>query len=266
MASTFQNTKTRSVTKSCKVSSAFGLMFAAALLLSFGAFAQTNVDDVKIDTIVPPGGIKLHGLFSADVLPLPPGSWKVLSRTDTVRDLRVINVNYVQLTLQTTDEESNIPFMTINVNADTANINYGSSKCIALSAKNSIANDFGSTNSQLVNRCGKVLQIPSFAKSFVPNMAKQPIDVAGDLYQLMLDRLDAFSSSHGEATVVMLNANKLRGRNASYQFILKTTDGKDFAPGLQKYEAVKDWVKATGDAVGEFLDGKSVELPGFKEL
>jgi hypothetical protein len=127
---------------------------AASLALPILAMADAiKLDDVKVGSTITREGIDLGGVFSHDYLPVPDGEWTVLRITDYIerfgRTGMEKDFRYVKLVLANNDVNASVRFIGVDFNPVVERISTPFRPC-------SFAwnDDFGSTNSQFLYRCG----------------------------------------------------------------------------------------------------------------
>ena len=225
----------------------------------------TKVEDAVVGAVISEG-IKLHGFIDTAPLPLPPGGWTVLSRTDKPDDFGTTKLNFVTLILATTNPEYGIAFAYVRFNPDTANVEYSYSDC-STNDKKIVLNNFGSAPNQLVYRCAAAVNLKNFQPQINYKSSVRKYTQAGgfNLQGYFFDKPEALQQA-SEITQVFFNAYKSRGRLVAYRFVLTNlgVGSVNFSEGEAHHDSIVSWVQKTGDRLEEFLNRQSVQLPPFQ--
>ena len=232
----------------------------AALVFSGSCLAQVSFSDIKIGTMLDSKGIGLGAFIKP--LPLPPGDWEVVTRIDTVIELRggrSKSTPNVSLTLKSTDTGNSVIAMVVDFTPDSSRVNWGSANCKDNKAR--IVEDFESDATTPTFACGLARLFSAGLKDFFGNAPQNaqewPKSHLSSLARYVEEIPDAF-------TLVSLDVNRLGGRRLSYTFF--ATNAPNQIAG-DPYEAtVRDWVKATGKAVIVFLGNEASSIPTFPSM
>jgi hypothetical protein len=235
--------------------------FLVALALPFAAQAVTKVEDAVVGAVIT-DGIKMHGFFDSAPLPLPPGGWTVLYRSDETEDWPGTKLDFVKLVLASNNPEFGVGFIKVRFNPDTARVGYKYNEC-KYDGINSMVNSFGSTSSQFLYRCAIASYVRDVHRT-IPFHKKDPSGriATDDFYSEHMDVLKGVI----EISKVFFDARKSNGRLTSYEFVLLNHNSQSvtFYNGQPFFDSIESWIQKTGDKLGEFLDGKTVSLPPFK--
>jgi hypothetical protein len=229
----------------------------AALVFSGSCLAQVSFSDIKVGTMLDGKGIELGAFIKP--LPLPPGDWEVVTRINTVIELRggrSKSTPNVSLTLKSTNKGNSVIAMVVDFTPDSSRVNWGSANCKDNKAR--IVEDFETDATTPTFACGLGRLFSAGLKDFfgkAPQSTEEwPKSHLSDLARYVEEIPDAF-------TLVSLDVNRLGGRRLSYTFF--ATNAPNQAAGDPYEDTVRDWVKVAGKAVIVFLGNDTSSIPVF---
>ena len=212
------------------------------------AMAQTPYEEIEVGTVVK-DGIE-RGTFMKPI-PLPEGEWLVVSKRTEDREFTRNNSKFTRpqyfLTLKSArPQESPIYAMVVWFNPDALNMNWGNKKCENQNPK-AMIDDFGYNADSMLYLCAVSWSVSGY-KDKVATSATS----SNNWRQLNLPGLAAYPDDISDDTLeVNLWGNKFKGTAMGYTFLIKRKG--DFLSDSAYASYVKDWVHATGLALGETL-------------
>ena len=234
------------------------LATGAMLLCGSLAIAQTSYEKMEEGTVVT-SGIE-RGTFMKPI-PLPEGEWLVVRKwSDNLEFSRgsqkFTRPQHTFLLKNTQATKSPIYAMTVRFNPNSLDVNWGNSKCENANPK-ALVDDFGYTPNSTLYVCAVSWQLSNFKKRVAGSAeSKNKRD------QIQLSGLAAYPDDIPDNTLeVNVWGNKYRGTAIALTFLIERKGDAETDVAYASY--VKDWVHATGVALGDTLinDKASIVQP-----
>jgi hypothetical protein len=234
-----------------------GLSLGCCLLASI-ALAQVPSDAIRQGTVLDAPGIQLSSFGRP--MPLPPGRWEVVSRTDSEIKLTGEGPRMapkVSLTVHNTDGTAPLAAMVLSYTPDAIQIRWsGYAKCE--DAKANLVDDFGTTTGSLTYACSVSYVNPAGFKKFV---ASAPLH-ANAWVKTHVSPLAPFVADMPDKSIwSTLQLNRDRGRSLEFAFIARAHPAA--LPGDPLTPAERDWIQSTGRAYIDFLQGNASTIGAF---
>lgn len=228
-------------------------------MLTASAIAQIGTDDVKVGTVLDASGIKMLG-FGGKPLPLPPGSWEVVSRIDSSYALTGgsnTSAPKVDLTMRNINAStSNIAAMVVTYSPEVTRIRWSNNRCESTSAN--AVEDNGTTTGSNNYICSKSTYGTTGGKKFVQDAATS----TNPWVKAHVPSLMPYINDIPDANVLInIVANRDRGRIVVFDMIAKSNGTVKTGDAFD--QDIRAWMKATGAAIVSFLDSDASTIGAF---
>ena len=236
-------------------------MAVSSLLLAPYALAQIHTDEIKVGTRLTAAGITMRG-GAAPVLPLPPGHWEVVGRSDGDLGLKtnygkeVTPTSKVDLTMVNRDMTGPVAVVVAEYLPDGKNIDWTNVLCAQ--GNESFVDTVGTSTSTIDYACARVRYNQTGLKAFIANSPKSE----NQWTKKYVSPLAPYSKSMPDTGIlVFLNVNRDKER----AFVMTVLARSNFAANFNESfdNAVRSWVNATGKALIAATYGRFEAIPEF---
>ena len=230
----------------------------SCFVLASQAMAQVPSDAIKQGTVLNASGIQLSGFGKA--MPLPPGNWEVVRRTDTEIKLTGEGPSVapvVDLVLRNTDASAPLAAVMLAYTPEAIRIRWKSNvKCEDPNAN--LVDDHGTTAGSLTYACSISYVNKEGFKKFVTNAPSH----TNDWVKTHLSPLVPFVADIPDRNIwSSLRVNRDRGRNIEIAFIARSNSAPWSDDPLNQSE--RAWIKSTGKAYIDILEGNASWVQPF---
>jgi hypothetical protein len=227
-------------------------------MLASAALAQVSTESIKQGTVLDAAGIQLSTFGKP--MPLPPGKWEVVQRADSEVKLTGEGLSAapkVNLTVRNTDVTAPLAAMVVSFTPEVIQIRWnGNIKCEA--PKANLVEDFGTTTGSLTYACSIAYANQAGFKKLVANASAH----ANDWIKANLPPLGAYQADMPDKiTWSSLHVNRDRGRNISIEFFARSNGSTSTGEPLD--DATRTWIKSTGKAYIDYLEGSASRIQPF---
>jgi hypothetical protein len=235
-----------------------GSVYLGCCMLASAALAQIPSGSIKQGTVLDASGIQLASFGKP--MPLPPGSWEVIRRADSEVKLTGEGRSAapkVSLTIRNTDVNAPLAVIVLAYTPENIQIRWnGNPKCE--DSKANLVEDFGTTTGSLTYACLTAYANRGGFKKFVADAPTQPNAwVTANFSPLVAYLADIPDRIIGSS----LHVNRDRGRSLEIAFIVRSNTTTLTGEPLD--DATRTWIKTTGQAYIDFLEGNASRVQPF---
>jgi hypothetical protein len=227
-------------------------------MLASAAIAQVPTDSIKQATLLEAVGIQLSPFGKP--IPLPPGKWEVVQRADSEVKLKgegPSTTPKVSLTIRNTDVTALLAAMVVSYTPDAIPIRWnGNTNCE--DPKAHLVEDFGTTLGSLTYACSVTHANQVGFKTLVTNASSH----ANAWVKAHLSPLGAYQADMPDKIIwSSLRVNRDRGRSIEIEFFTRSNTASSTGEPLD--DATRTWIKSTGKAYIDFLEGNASKIQAF---
>lgn len=238
----------------------FGHLCAGCCLLISASLsmAQVPTESIRLGSLLDASGIRLSTFGKP--LPLPPGQWEVMRRSDSEIPLTGESRTHaprVSLTLRNVDTDAPVAAMVIDYTPDPIRIRWnGNSPC--QDPKAAFVDDFGTTTGSLSYACATAYVVKQGFRQVVAGTASQS---SGWLKENLSVLAPYLADIPDRCVWTRMHFNRDAGRSIAMALISRSTMEPKAGDALDA--VTRSWVRSTGRAYLDFLEGNASVVPAY---